>query len=224
MLWKDKTMKRFLLLTVVLALFAGQANAAMYALTEAYALTLDDVAYSDAGGSNSMPSNSPTTNNTTYNGGGPMQEEVGFFGGLDDTSGDGYAWVKMGDPDADLNLDLSAYTDYLLYVANDDQDKWDVALHLTAGGTEYTSAWTELAPVSDYDLVLNFASAGIPTADLDDITDIGFYIRGHLIGPGTAGYPSDPDFYHISVVPVPAAVLLGLLGLGVAGWKLRRFA
>ncbi len=213
-------MKRFLLLTVVLAMMAGQANAAMYTLTEAYALTLDDVAYSDAGGLNFMPSTSPTTNNTTYNGGGPMQEEVGFFGSLDDTDADSYAWVKMGDPGADLNLDLSAYTDYLLPVANDDQDKWDVRLHLTAGGTEYTSAWTELAAVSDYDLVWDIS--GI--SGLSDVDDIGFYIRGHLIGPGTTGYPSDPDAYHISVVPVPAAVILGVLGLAVAGWKLRRFA
>ena len=29
---------------------------------------------------------------------------------------------------------------------------------------------------------------------------------------------------HLDVVPVPAAVLLGVLGLGVGGWKLRRFA
>mgnify|MGYP001608476392 FL=1 len=205
---------------MVLGLFAGPASAAMYTLTEAYALTLDDVAYSDTGGLNFMPSSSPTTDNTIYNGGGPMQEEVGFFGSLDDIGGDGYAWVKLGDPGADLDLDLSAYTDYLLYVANDDQDKWDVRLHLTAGGTEYTSAWTELAPVSDYSLTLDLTGL----SGLTDVDDIGFYIRGHLIGPGTAGYPSDPDAYHISVVPVPAAVILGVLGLGVAGWKLRKYA
>jgi hypothetical protein len=28
----------------------------------------------------------------------------------------------------------------------------------------------------------------------------------------------------VVTVPVPAAVILGVLGLGVAGWKLRRFA
>lgn len=32
------------------------------------------------------------------------------------------------------------------------------------------------------------------------------------------------ELYAFEVVPVPAAVLLGVLGLGVAGWKLRKFA
>lgn len=214
-------MKRFVLVIMVLGLIAGPASAAMYTLTQAYALTLDDVAYSDAGGFSFMPSDSPTTNNITYNGGGPMQEEVGFFGGLDDTNSDGYAWVKMGDPGADLNLDLSSYSQYWLPVANDDQDRWDVRLYLTtAGGGESVSDWVELNPVSDYDFVWDIGGIG----DLANVVDIGFYIRGHLVGPGVTGYPSDPDAYHVSVVPVPAGVILGVLGLGVVGWKLRRFA
>lgn len=39
--------------------------------------------------------------------------------------------------------------------------------------------------------------------------------------PDGWGFLAVPDTYS---VPVPAAVLLGILGLGVAGWKLRRFA
>ena len=32
------------------------------------------------------------------------------------------------------------------------------------------------------------------------------------------------DNFRISVVPVPAAVILGILGLGIAGIKLRKYA
>jgi len=125
-------MKRVLIFCVVVGLLAGQASAAMYTLASDYAMTLKDVWYSDLGSANI---GSPTTSESTY--GSSMQGAVGFFGSLDDTSGDFYAEVKMGDPDADLDLDLSGYTDYGLFVANDNQDLWDVQLHMTAGGTEY---------------------------------------------------------------------------------------
>jgi hypothetical protein len=66
---------------------------------------------------------------------------------------------------------------------------------------------------------LTWVFSSIP--DTDDIDDIGFYIKDDFLG---GDYPSDPDAYHISVVPVPGAVLLGILGLGVAGIKLRKYA
>jgi hypothetical protein len=40
----------------------------------------------------------------------------------------------------------------------------------------------------------------------------------------TAANAPDVYFDNISFVPVPGAVLLGMLGLGVAGVKLRKFA
>jgi len=213
-------MKRILLVVLVVGLFAGQASAAMYTLSGSYALTLDDVAYSDLG---SVNVSSPTTSESTY--GQNMQGVVGFFGDLDDTDDDDYAWVKMGDTGASLNLDLSAYTDYYLIVANDNQSIWGVQLHMKAGGTEYVTGYTDVSPFTSTTLTLNFATAtpgGITAAALGDVDDIGFYIRGYL--SGTAGYPSDPDNYHISVVPLPAAVILGILGLGVVGIKLRKYA
>ncbi len=226
-------MKRVLIFCVVVGLFAGQATAAMYyTLTPSYAMTLDDVWYSDAlpsTGANFMTTTSPTTSQTTY--GPPMQGDVGFFGSLDDTDDDDYATVKMGDPGADLSLNLWAYTDYALYVANDNQDIWGVALYLIADGTEYAmTTFTDVGPYTAKTLVLNFATASIPSGpgndDLENVTDIGFYIRGHLIAgeSGGDGYPSDSDTYHISVVPVPGAVILGILGLGVVGIKLRKYA
>lgn len=54
--------------------------------------------------------------------------------------------------------------------------------------------------------------------------------RGSLIQLSTtgswfsaAGYTTDSGSVDASVVPVPAAVLLGILGLGVAGLKLRKY-
>lgn len=37
-------------------------------------------------------------------------------------------------------------------------------------------------------------------------------------------YPSHGEWSHVTVTPVPAAVILGILGLGVAGIKLRKYA
>ena len=48
-------------------------------------------------------------------------------------------------------------------------------------------------------------------------------LSGFSIGSEVAfGFGTDPDSLHI--VPVPGAVLLGLLGMGVAGMKLRKYA
>ncbi len=52
--------------------------------------------------------------------------------------------------------------------------------------------------------------------------NVNFGVEWDELGNPTGwGYLAVPDTYS---VPVPAAVLLGILGLGVAGWKLRRFA
>jgi len=106
------------------------------------------------------------------------------------------------------------------YFQNDNDDIWEVQLfyvHTTSG--EYASAWTSLAG----DGGSAYLSTGGPGTglDLDDISDIGFRIRGDMLN---GDYPSSGDAFHISLVPVPGAVLLGLLGLGAAGWKLRKFA
>ena len=94
-----------------------------------------------------------------------------------------------------------------------------------SGGKEYNSgAYVELAGTGGSTNL----STGAPVGglDLSTITDIGIRIQGNMIGltPGNSDYPSNPDAFHFSVVPVPAAVLLGILGLSVAGIKLRKHA
>ncbi|MBN1805949.1 MAG: hypothetical protein JW837_11925 [Sedimentisphaerales bacterium] len=216
-------MKKSLLFALVIGLFAVQANAAMYTLTTSYALTLNDIAYSDW---HAAGANSPTINPALYGGYlGGMQGSVGFYGHLEDLGdGDTYADVQWGNSGSPLNLDLSGFTGYELFMANDNQSQWEVALYLVAGGTEYntTSSYVSILPGSATNVVLDFSSLGISALDLADVDDIGFYIRGNMTGG--EGLPTNPDGYHISIVPVPGAILLGILGMGIAGLKLRKFA
>ena len=58
---------------------------------------------------------------------------------------------------------------------------------------------------------------------LNHVTNIGFQIGGNMEEPwGGGSNPSNPDTYHMDVIPVPGAFLLGMLGLSAAGVKLRR--
>jgi len=53
---------------------------------------------------------------------------------------------------------------------------------------------------------------------IGDVRILNTWVPGHI---GESGYKLQDQLY---LVPVPAAVLLGVLGLGVVGWKLRKFA
>ena len=112
------------------------------------------------------------------------------------------------------------YDGITAYFQNDNNSTWSVRLFFDIGNTRY---WSTVAALdgfggSTYLTAGNFGG----TLDLSTITDIGFRVSAIMDGSGTN--PSSPDAFHISVVPVPAAVLLGILGLGVAGLKLRKYA
>jgi hypothetical protein len=208
-------LKRILLFTLIFGFLAGSVSADYYTPDVAYFLSLVDVDYSDVGGFNEADDDSPTTTDPPY--GEDLGYLVGFFGGLDDKDDDDMAWVKWGNGGSELNLDLSGYDGISVPFSNDNDDITSVALYFTANGTTYTSSYVELD--EDEKQTLTWVFSSIP--DTDDIDDIGFYIKDDFLG---GDYPSDPDAYHISVVPVPGAVLLGILGLGVAGIKLRKYA
>jgi hypothetical protein len=115
----------------------------------------------------------------------------------------------------------TGYDGITSYFQNDDQSRWSVQLFYVSGATEYNSgAFMELLPVGDS----IYLSTGAPVGglDLSTITSIGFRVKGINMGGTNPNYPSYSDDFHISVVPVPAAFLLGLLGLGAAGLKLRK--
>ena len=110
------------------------------------------------------------------------------------------------------------YSTYRAYVANDNDDPWQIALYVDDGSGPTLSSFVTVAPNNyawiNYDL----------GSDIDFSTlDLGIAVRGIFTGLPNA-QPSNPDVFHVSVVPVPAAVLLGILGLGVAGLKLRKHA
>jgi len=220
-------MKRFLLFTLVIGLFAVQADAGMWKLDRDTALTLDQYKVDPKGSSDIIGTL------TIYDGYDPlygttMSGQVGFEGGKEyDDDGD---WVITAIVFGDVSLtDTATYDGITSYFQNDNDNYYKVQLFFNiggsldsdgyiSGGTTYSSSIEQLvgAGGSTY-LTVDYSGL-----DIDDIDYIGFKVIAEITG-GT-DYPSQGDSFHISLVPVPGAILLGMLGLGVAGIKLRKFA
>lgn len=151
----------------------------------------------------------------------PMRGAIGFQGSLrDGTGGDVSATAEIY-ADSPTGLSGTGYDGIKAFFANDDDDQWFFELFYVVGGTEYNSGFvgingSDAGPPHTAYLTAPFASAGY--LDLAQITNIGFRVK---IDFGTDGAS---DTFHVSVVPVPGAVLLGMLGLSAAGLKLRRLA
>jgi hypothetical protein len=145
-----------------------------------------------------------------------MYYQVGFGGFLrDDSFGTPFPSVDIG-AKANTNgvLDalqsLGSFNSYGLYIANDDDDTWEYRLYADTENSNYRSGtWTALTQDKHRFLTLTFPGAGL---NFSGLTDIGFEIRA----------TQDTDSFHTSVIPVPAAAVLAILGLSVAGIKLRK--
>jgi len=215
-------MKRFLLLSMIIGLFAGQASAAMYTMDVATAAQLDAVSFSDAGNMFYIGYNPGLlVDRIAYadpSYGADMEYAVGFAGRLLITgAGQQFASVNIG-LDGATPL-AGTYDGFFLPLSNDDQQTWEYKLYVNTTGPDFLSpTWTSLAGGTTANMVLPFGG----NVNFNTLTDIGFIVQFNkaTTGRGT----NDSDDFHVSVVPVPAAVLLGVLGLAVAGWKLRRFA
>jgi hypothetical protein len=235
-------MKRVLLLVLAVGLLAGQAFADMYYTpSTSVATQFRDISYSDPGGklkwvgyNDGTPVPTPQIGVHVYGSGTQYGEEmrlaVGFMGKLSDSLSvsdpDSFAWVSIGAGYTGSSVfntiqHAGTYSGFRLSIANDDDDPWDYALYMVTQGSSYPSplpsalAFTTLDAGEQTVLTLDFGT----DVDFANVTDLGFVIRGDF-----AHGPSNPDYYHTSVVPVPAAAVLGVLGLGVAGLKLRRRA
>jgi hypothetical protein len=221
-------MKPIALLSVlVVGLLAGQASGGpSFTLDKDSAMKLIAVEWSDATWPFGFNRFGGATDDASMYGGGPMQGVVGYIGILDDTNADSFASVRIGAKDYPGGVtavigthDLSGYDDYELFLANDNDDPWEVKLYVeTSSDYRENANWMTLTSGSHTTLTLGFTGLG----GLTDVTDIGFLVAGSF---QAAGGPSDPDVFHISAVAVPApgAFMLVLLGLGI-GLKWRRCA
>ena len=209
-------MERKFITVICLAVFciSGSAFADIYELTREEALAMTNIVQDeDDGGTNVGALSVYDGYSTLY---GSMSGEVGFTASLQDTDNPlDYAVAKIycivdGVPG-------SLYDGITSYFENDDEDIWSVQMYYVIDGFESNSGdFVELAGgASTYLTILG-------EVETDDIDEYGFRVMGLMTG--TLGHPSQSDAFHISVVPVPGAILLGLLGLGAAGIKLRKFA
>jgi hypothetical protein len=219
-------MKRILLVSLFVGLLAGQASAGFYTMDATTAAGLRFVSGSDgisASDALKYVGNKPGTalgdkvfgTNNFYGSTNPMAYEVGFVGTLTDQTGDGIVSVLIGAKSQAVLPNTGSYDGFYLPISNDNDDPWEYKLYVDTTGTDYESpSWTPLASGTQTTLTLLFGS----TVNFNTLVDIGFEVQLNRGGIG------DSDSYHTSVVPVPGAVLLGLLGIGVAGWRLRKFA
>jgi len=200
-------MRKLVLPVLVVGLFAGQASAAMYELDAATALTFTKQAES-AGDITTL--DLVTDDITLYN--IPMELQVGYQGRLEDglTSTDRTAWIKIGT----TGLSLSGYDGFTTVLANDDNSRYYYQLYAVDSVGEQTSGYVSVGVGG---------ATGLSVATTGDISEIGFYVRANFWPDDPLG-PSSPDTFRVSAVPVPGAVLLGILGLTAAGVRLRRFA
>ncbi|OHB76351.1 MAG: hypothetical protein A2Z25_21175 [Planctomycetes bacterium RBG_16_55_9] len=221
-------MKRILLFTLMIGLFAVQASAALWEVDKPTALGFTDFTV-DAGGYVTDGLSIYDGPNTKVSGpGGPVYGGTGMSGQVGFTANIG-SNTEFGDVTANIyNADASGvtggtYDGISMYVQNDNNSHWSYQLFYEVAGTEYNSGAFVHTVGGGGSAVLTTGAPG-GGLDLDDIDVIGFRILGHNMGGADLGEPSNPDTFHTSVVPIPGAVLLGLLGLSAAGIKLRKFA
>jgi len=165
--------------------------------------------------------NNPGTSADTVYGAGAYGENmyfaVGFAGDLTDLDDDGLASVKIGVADGPGSLPTGSYSGFYLPISNDNDDSYKYKLYVDTTGTDYESTnWTSLTADTHTALTLDFG-AGPGGINFNTLTDIGFIVQIY-------GDPGVSDTFHTSIVPVPGAVILGILGLGVVGIKLRKYA
>ena len=218
---------RLIIIALAICVIATPAMADMYEMdttTAAAMLQIGSVSTGDEGGLEYVGYNDgqsagdeiwgPTWNSYDAD---TMIYAVGFSGFLKDLDDDGDAILRIGLSTPSLPSD--DYTGFMLPIANDNDDVWQYRAYVTTTGTTYSAGddgdWTTVYADTATTLIVDLGGA----IDFSTVTGIGFDIRWN-----TSLNERKGDFFSTSVVPVPAAVILGILGLGVAGIKLRKYA
>lgn len=207
-----------LLVVLLVGWSAGLVSAGPFTLDKYNATLLRQVSVVDMGQLITVADSDGTihwTDGTFPFYGEPMQGAVGYLGWLHDSDGDSLASMRIGamGTAALANIQTAgAYKGFHLFVANDDDDPWRVRLYVETEDTSYFSGFTALPAGASGTLTLDFGG----TIDFSLVTDIGFEVQGYFV-PGQK--PSNPDYFHVSVtpIPVPGVGLLTLLGVGILG-------
>ena len=226
-------MKRTLFLALVaVAVFSAQASADFYyylsetkaaemtflATSPGDSLSLTYIGTNPGGTTEYISGNKPSH---VY--GDTMTQLVGFSGNLSDDNKDLEAIQTIGLGSLDYlgtSLDLvpdETYIDgFQLLIANDNNQGWSYRTYVWEIGnsTRHETEWTTLSNDTQTTLILSTGNI-----DFHEVCGIGFEVRWTYPLGGSIS-----DDFHTSVVPVPAAVILGVLGLGVVGIKLRKYA
>ena len=205
-------MKRILLFTLIIMLFAVQANAGPFYLDAPTAQTFTQQVAINANNMLHVVIDNPgTPGSTTYlddgyagspaDYGDPMQDDVGFLGHV--TAGN---TILIGKAGTDI---LAGYDSLVIDIANDNDDTYTYHAWYSTDNLSTVIQGASLQLLHDTKGVVSVGL--IPSG----VTNFGFDLT----------IDSNPsDDFHTSVVPVPGAILLGILGLSVAGLKLRKYA
>lgn len=190
---------RKLILMIIIAALMTVPVLANFTFTNAELLTLQSL---DAGPLDLVTDDHTFDGSvyTAYDNAETFIGEVGYVGGQI-AGGDS---VYIGTNDAGILAEAVKSGTYTLIIANDDDDVWTYWLKTSDGVS---------APQT-----LTSGTTGAFSLDIGGkINSIGFVVEK------PAG--SSTDTYHTSVtVPVPGAVLLGGIGVGLVGWLRRRRA
>lgn len=211
-------MKRFLLFLAVVGMLAAQASAADWELDHPTALQFTSSALlPNTDGDTMGPLSLHPFGTGGYGSTWPIGGTVGFKANLKDgLGGDSVVGAEIY-TSSPTGLPGGLWDGITAHFWNDNNSAWELQLSYTktgAGAGIYSSSWVPINPNNNQ--YLTAASFGPSTLDLSTITKLGFNIR-HV------STPEFSDDFHVSV-PVPGASLLGILGVSVAGMKLRKFA
>ncbi|MDT8301692.1 MAG: hypothetical protein RQ760_09425 [Sedimentisphaerales bacterium] len=208
-------MKRILLISLILGLCAGQSYAGYYVPNQATVSTMDlqgTGTNTIMNSSLSVYNDSPSVGSTTFT----ASMMYTLDGGLTRTYGLASTSIGL----TSLSLDLTSYTGFAMDLQNTNDDEWFVKLYIKGTDLDATSGMVSLLPnTSSTLLAIDFTGLNVA-----DVTDIGFRVFGNMDSSPLSNLinPSNGDEFGVAVVPIPETILLGLLGLGMGGWKLRK--